>query len=42
MLISGHFDGIEDAIYALFNGATLIEKHFTTNKRLPGEIINLH
>ena len=33
---SGHFDGIEDAIYALFNGATLIEKHFTTNKRLPG------
>ncbi len=33
---SGHLDGIEDAVYALFNGATLIEKHFTTNRKLPG------
>jgi len=33
---SGHFHGIEDALYAIFNGAELIEKHFTTNNNLPG------
>ena len=33
---SGHYDGIEDAIYALFNGAKVIEKHFTINNKLPG------
>jgi len=33
---SGHFDGVEDAIYAIDNGAVLIEKHFTTNNDLPG------
>ncbi len=33
---SGHFQGIEDAIYALFNEAEIIEKHFTINNRLPG------
>ena len=33
---SGHFQGIEDAVYALFSGATLIEKHFTINNNLPG------
>ena len=27
---------IEDAVYALFSGATLIEKHFTINNNLPG------
>ena len=33
---SGHYDGIEDAIIALCNGATYIEKHFTIDKNLPG------
>lgn len=33
---SGHFQGIEDAVYALSKGAILIEKHFTTDKKLPG------
>ena len=33
---SGHFDGIDDAIYAVNKNAILIEKHFTTNKNLPG------
>ena len=33
---SGHYNGIEDAIYAISKGACLIEKHFTINKKLPG------
>ena len=33
---SGHFDGIDDAIFAIANGAKLIEKHFTIDKNLPG------
>lgn len=33
---SGHFDGPEDAIIAIENGATVVEKHFTTDKNLPG------
>ena len=33
---SGHFDGINDAIAALTLGASYIEKHFTTDKSLPG------
>ena len=33
---SGHYSGIEDAIIAIVNGATYIEKHFTTDKNLPG------
>ena len=33
---SGHFDGIEDAIFAMANNAVLIEKHFTTNNLLSG------
>lgn len=33
---SGHYDGIDDAIFALSNGATFIEKHFTIDKSLPG------
>ena len=33
---SGHYQGIDDAIYAISKGATLIEKHFTTNNKLPG------
>ena len=33
---SGHFNGIEDAIVAISNGATFVEKHFTINKKLPG------
>ena len=33
---SGHFKGIEDAIYAVFNDSFLIEKHFTTDNKLPG------
>ena len=33
---SGHFEGIEDAIYAITNGAIVIEKHFTTNNDLEG------
>tara|TARA_B100000989_G_scaffold295701_1_gene277296 strand:- start:434 stop:1252 length:819 start_codon:yes stop_codon:yes gene_type:complete len=33
---SGHFHGIEDSVYALSKGATLIEKHFTIDNKLPG------
>lgn len=33
---SGHYDGIDDALFAISNGAKLIEKHFTINKNLPG------
>ena len=33
---SGHLQGIEDAMYALFNNAKIIEKHFTINNKLPG------
>ncbi len=33
---SGHCPGIEDAIFALSNGAIAIEKHFTTDNNLPG------
>ncbi len=33
---SGHLEGIEDSVYALYNGASIIEKHFTTNNKLPG------
>jgi len=33
---SGHFHGIEDAFFAIFHGAILVEKHFTTNNNLQG------
>jgi N,N'-diacetyllegionaminate synthase len=33
---SGHLQGIEDSVYALYNGAEIIEKHFTINNKLPG------
>ena len=33
---SGHYEGIEDAIAAICKGCSYIEKHFTTNKSLPG------
>ena len=33
---SGHMQGINDALLALSKGASLIEKHFTINKNLPG------
>ena len=33
---SGHMHGIEDAVYALANKAIMVEKHFTTNKKLEG------
>ena len=33
---SGHYAGIDDAIIALCNGAEYIEKHFTTDRNLPG------
>lgn len=33
---SGHFSGIEDAIFAFSKGAKIVEKHFTINKSLPG------
>ena len=33
---SGHFEGIEDAIYAIDLGAKVIEKHFTINNNLEG------
>lgn len=33
---SGHAKGIDDAIFALSNGAVAIEKHFTTSNKLPG------
>ena len=33
---SGHYNGIDDAIVAISNGAKYIEKHFTVSKKLPG------
>lgn len=33
---SGHAEGIDDAIFALANGAVMIEKHFTTSRELDG------
>ena len=33
---SGHAKGIHDAIIAISKGATVVEKHFTTNNKLPG------
>ena len=33
---SGHAEGVEDAIFALSHGATVIEKHFTIDKSLDG------
>ena len=33
---SGHYPGIWDAIFAISNGATVIEKHFTLDHDLPG------
>ena len=33
---SGHYNGTDDAIVAISNGAKYIEKHFTVNKKLPG------
>ena len=33
---SGHTEGIEDAIYALAHGATVVEKHFTIDNSLEG------
>ena len=33
---SGHYSGVEDAIIALCNGASYIEKHFTIDNDLPG------
>tara|TARA_B100000579_G_C22669340_1_gene774859 strand:+ start:39 stop:863 length:825 start_codon:yes stop_codon:yes gene_type:complete len=33
---SGHLHGIDDAVYAIYGGAKIIEKHFTINNKLPG------
>ena len=33
---SGHYDGIDDALFAISKGAGFIEKHFTIDKDLPG------
>ncbi len=33
---SGHYQGIDDAIAAICNGAKFVEKHFTVNNKLPG------
>jgi len=33
---SGHCDGVDDAIIAICNGASFVEKHFTLDKNLPG------
>lgn len=33
---SGHCEGIDDAIFALSNGSSAVEKHFTIDKNLPG------
>ena len=33
---SGHYNGIEDAVYAISKNAEIVEKHFTTNNALPG------
>lgn len=34
---SGHYQGIDDALLAICNGAEFIEKHFTIDKNLPGK-----
>ena len=33
---SGHYSGVDDAIFAIAKGARIIEKHFTINQKLPG------
>ena len=33
---SGHYSGVDDAFAAITLGASFIEKHFTTDKDLPG------
>ena len=33
---SDHIEGVESAKIAILKGATVIEKHFTTDKELPG------
>ena len=33
---SGHYSGIDDAIAAICHGATVVEKHFTIDQKLPG------
>jgi len=33
---SGHYQGVEDAIFAITNGAFVIEKHFTIDNNLDG------
>tara|TARA_X000000950_G_scaffold287803_1_gene401739 strand:+ start:3161 stop:3970 length:810 start_codon:yes stop_codon:yes gene_type:complete len=33
---SGHYHGVDDAIFAIANQATFVEKHFTIDKDLPG------
>lgn len=33
---SGHYQGIDDAVAAICQGATIIEKHFTIDQDLPG------
>ena len=33
---SGHYSGIEDAVFALNYGVSYVEKHFTIDNRLPG------
>jgi len=33
---SGHYSGIDDALYAISHGASVVEKHFTVNKNLQG------
>jgi len=33
---SGHYPGVEDAIFAMTKGSIYIEKHFTINNNLPG------
>ena len=38
---SGHCKGVDDAIFAISNGAVAVEKHFTSDNDLPGKIINL-
>jgi len=33
---SGHYQGIDDALFAIEKNASIIEKHFTINNKLPG------
>ncbi len=33
---SGHYQGIDDALFAIEKNASFIEKHFTINNKLPG------